>query len=75
MDRRGFLGAILAAGVAPAIVRVESLMVIKARPIAVPITIYFENRIWTYTDCTRLLMSALNTPDRDWFTLVAKSNA
>lgn len=26
MNRRGFLGAILAAGVAPAIVRVESLM-------------------------------------------------
>lgn len=31
MNRRGFLGAILAAGIAPAIVRVESLMVARNR--------------------------------------------
>lgn len=31
MDRRGFLGAILAAGVAPAIVRADSLMRIVSR--------------------------------------------
>jgi hypothetical protein len=29
MDRRGFLGAILATGVAPAIVRIESLMPVR----------------------------------------------
>lgn len=35
ITRRGFIGAILAAGVAPAIVRVGSLMIIKARKIEV----------------------------------------
>jgi hypothetical protein len=34
--RRGFLGAILAAGVGPAIVRAESLMVLPRREIALP---------------------------------------
>lgn len=34
MNRRGFLYSILAAGVAPAIVRVESLMPVKAIQIA-----------------------------------------
>lgn len=34
MDRRGFLGAMLAAGVAPAVVRAESLM--RLRPIVFP---------------------------------------
>ncbi len=34
IDRRGFLSAILAAGVAPAVVRAESIMRIK--PIVVP---------------------------------------
>lgn len=45
MNRRGFLGAILAAGVAPAIVRASSLMVVHNRIVVPewgPINLYDE---------------------------------
>lgn len=44
MNRRGFLGAILAAGVAPAIVRSSSLMklVVPSQEIIVPVLVPFD---------------------------------
>ena len=56
MDRRGFLGAILAAGAAPAIVRIGSLMPVQS--IIVPTTrqvvdVLYGNRLLTIEQITR----------------------
>lgn len=45
MNRRGFLGAILAAGIAPAIVRPGSLMRVNVRRLIVP-----SAEVWTVAD-------------------------
>jgi len=52
MDRRGFLGAILAAGCAPAIVRASSLMKIVV-PTTVEVLEYSGNRLLTVSMITK----------------------
>ena len=72
MNRRGFIGSILAFGAAPAIVRAGSLMPIVVPKLIVPAIVAPNNLLWPidmYTrEALRILENNLAFPGfgRDW---------